>query len=392
MASKLDIVPDHQDRPLIPSRRDRQEEQVCNDAAQILQDEVTRYQAGVKQLQILRARAAQRRVDGAKSVRSRTFRAMSTAGFSPSSVTTGGCYAVLGLWTDDKFRGHLSRFEVKEVLSMVAEALGIGAFSAFISQNLAELGTSLMEFLEWAVPSIKGKLKPTLMIGFLIQLLFLLFVCWRGRDIEKQELGGVVLNALVSSFFAFVLHGAGAVVAATGVKKTLENMQARYYRGEPWYKIIFGGMGDTVEQTFKLVVSMVTFTWGLASAFWNWDWRNEDERTMDKLIEQAALKKMDAREASYVALFEAEVHFAFMCPLTLELVVDPVLVHGHLFERKEIQNVYQQERNIQTGRCRHPITRNDFTALDIANPPPEYCQLLARYVELRLLAQRQAKA
>ena len=57
---------------------------------------------------------------------------------------------------------------------------------------------------------------------------------------------------------------------------------------------------------------------------------------------------------------------------------DPVLVHGHVFERDKIEGWLSEGNH---GWAIHPTTRHRFSEIDVQPPPAEYQRLHLRYVE-----------
>lgn len=55
------------------------------------------------------------------------------------------------------------------------------------------------------------------------------------------------------------------------------------------------------------------------------------------------------------------------------------MVHGHVFERAELESYFRIRANL--GWAPHPNTRHPFAELDMQPPPAEYQRLHLRYVE-----------
>mmetsp|Transcript_24291 Transcript_24291/g.36439 ORF Transcript_24291/g.36439 Transcript_24291/m.36439 type:complete len:394 (-) Transcript_24291:211-1392(-) len=73
-----------------------------------------------------------------------------------------------------------------------------------------------------------------------------------------------------------------------------------------------------------------------------------------------------------------EVHDEFTCPITGEMLKDPVFLHGFAFERKAITDYIRNH-----GGYQHPITRRFIRYNQLAKPTDDFLQAFTQYLNTR---------
>lgn len=167
----------------------------------------------------------------------------------------------------------------------------------------------------------------------------------RDSNNDNVKFAGVIFTALVSMCFSWVISI--PINALTGKVIEIWNDLKSENRSVLWKSMV---VTRVLFQEFPLI-----------SAFTNW-----------------VLPKLPPPDTPNYP-FIKKVDDIFKCPITKELLLDPVTLHGFVFERYAITEWLKKDKS-------HPFTRKYASTNHIAEPPTEYTESFENYIN-RLIAQ-----
>ena len=167
----------------------------------------------------------------------------------------------------------------------------------------------------------------------------------RKSNNDSVKFAGVIFTAIVSMCFSWVISI--PINAMTGKVIEIWNDLKSVNRPILWKSMV---VARVLFQQFPLI-----------SAFTNW------------VLPE--LPPPDTPNYPFIKIIDD----IFKCPITHDLLMDPVTLHGFVFERHTITKWLKKEK------C-HPFTRKYASINHIAEPPTEYSESFENYLN-RLIAQ-----
>lgn len=249
-----------------------------------------------------------------------------------------------------------------KVLSRVIERAGVRTtFYAGADKGLdwlSEKITSVLQSTEWL--SWMTKQHAMVAIIGVLALIIQVLVKRRNGPLGFKDLTVASIKALIFAFSPWFVAG-----PAVSVVDALDDG----HTGAPAGSGFWGTMGCMLQNVANETL--------LFSIFWQ-------PRMMYPL--QDVGRGEDPRRWLAVdpnkLLQDREVHPEYQCPITGEILSEPCMLNGHVFDRPAITEWISSR--IESGHVpRNPMTQQVVNLNQLATPPLEWCQAYVSYVNLR---------